>query len=557
MSVISNRESTDYIPFGGTASSMSSSARYSAVQTRTARRKAADRMKRLDELRLKQLKAKCALEICNLELDIMESTIHSEVCDEEETDSHHQMSVPLLGQVDGSSLDTIPYNTMAYVNLDATYAEKRRQQSSTEGHNYAVSVSHTVSTLALMKSCSDTVVSQQMPFGRSPDGVPNREVAASNLLVSSNSTQPGTEVPQQMLSGRILDGVTNREMETSNLLVSSNSTQLGTEVPQQTLSGRSPDGVTNREMETSNLLVSSNSTQPGTVVPQQMLSGRSPDGVTNREMETSNLLVSSNSTQPGTEVPQQMLSGRSPDGVTNREMETSNLLVSSTSTQPGTEVPQQMLSGRSPDGVTNRETAASSLLVSSDPIRTGMKVPPQMASGRPPDCATNREMARSNLSASHNSMRPDVDVPQHMPSSGCLGGDVNIEVCAHNHMALCSNDTVIPHSDVRWYPPRQNQPSVLPLAGQPAGANVHAPTWIPSQPGYMSTPSAVIQSNKHPLVNDPYNDMRSTKRKFQCRISHLPHVTDLSSTDPELSNRDVWNTMLECDRNELCSSDVQ
>ena len=284
---------------------------------------------------------------------------------------------------------------------------------------------------------------------------------------------------------------------------------------------------------------------------------KSPDGVTNREMETSNLLVSSNSTQPGTEVPQQMQSGRSPDSVTNREMETSNLLVSSTSTQPGTEVPQQMLSGRSPDGVSNRETAASSLLVSSDPIRTGMKVPPQMPSGRPPDCATNREMARSNLSASHNSMRPDVDVPQHMPSSGCLGGDVNIEVCAHNHMALCSNDTVIPHSDVRWYPPRQNQPSVLPLAGQPAEANVHAPTWIPNQPGYMSTPSEVIQSNTHPLVSDPYNDMRSNKRKFQCRISHLPHVTDLSPTDPELSNRDVWNTMLEWDRNELCCSDVQ
>ena len=83
MSVISNRESTDYIPFGGTASSMSSSARYSAVQTRTARRKVADRMKRLDELRLKQLKAKCALEISNLELDIMESTIHSEESDKE------------------------------------------------------------------------------------------------------------------------------------------------------------------------------------------------------------------------------------------------------------------------------------------------------------------------------------------------------------------------------------------------------------------------------------------------------------------------------------------
>ena len=629
MSVISNRESTDYIPFGGTASSMSSSRRYSAVQTRAARRKAADRMKQLGELRLKQLKAECKLKIIELQLEIMERTTHFEECDDKETDSHHQMSVPLLYQDEGSSLDTVPYKTSAYVNLDATYAEKRRQQSSTEGHNYAVSVSYTVSTLALRKSCSDTVESQQMPSGRSPDGVANRELAASNLLVSSNSMKSGAKVPQQMLSGRIPDGVTNREMERSNLLVSSNSTQPGTEVLQQTLSGRSPDGVINREMETSNLLVSSNSTQHGTEVPQQMLPGRSPDGVTNGEMETSNLLVSSNSTQPGTEVPQQTLSGRSPDGVinremetsnllvcsnsmksgakvpqqmlsgripdgvTNREMETSNLLVSSNSTPPGTEVPQQMPSSRSPDGVTyrkmetsnqlvssnsmkcgaeipqqipsgrssdgvtNRETAASSLLVSSDPIRTGRKVPPQMASGRPLDCVTNKEMARSNLSASHKSIRPDADVVQQMPSSGCLGGDVNTEVCAHNHMALCSNNTVIPHSDVGWYPPRPSQPSVLPLAGQPAGANVHAPTWIPNQPGYISTPSAVFQSNTHPLVSDPYNDMTSNKRKFQCRISHLPHVTDLSPTDPELSNRDVRNTKLDRDQNELCNSVVQ
>ena len=593
MSVISNRESTDYIPFGGTASSMSSSRRYSAVQTRAARRKAADRMKQLRELRLKQLKAECKLKIIELELEIMERTTHFEECDDKETDSHHQMSVPLLYQDEGSSLDTVPYKTSAYVNLDATYAEKRRQQSSTEGHNYAVSVSHTVSTLALRKSCSDTVESQQMPSGRSPDGVANRELAASNLLVSSNSMKSGAKVPQQMLSGRIPDGVTNREMERSNLLVSSNSTQPGTEVLQQTLSGRSPDGVINREMETSNLLVSSNSTQHGTEVPQQMLPGRIPDGVTNGEMETSNLLVSSNSTQPGTEVPQQTLSGRSPDGVINREMETSNLLVSSNSMKSGAKVPQQMPSSRSPDGVTyrkmetsnqlvssnsmkcgaeipqqipsgrssdgvtNRETAASSLLVSSDPIRTGRKVPPQMASGRPPDCVTNREMARSNLSASHKSIRPDADVVQQMPFSGCLGGDVNTEVCAHNHMALCSNNTVIPHSDVGWYPPRPSQPSVLPLAGQPAGANVHAPTWIPNQPGYISTPSAVFQSNTHPLVSDPYNDMTSNKRKFQCRISHLPHVTDLSPTDPELSNRDVRNTKLDRDQNELCNSVVQ
>ena len=521
MLVISNRESTDYIPFGGTASSMSSSRRYSAVQTRAARRKAADRMKQLGELRLKQLKAECKLKIIKLELEIMERTTHFEECDDKETDSHHQMSVPLLYQDEGSSLDTVPYKTSAYVNLDATYAEKRRQQSSTEGHNYAVSVSHTVSTLALRKSCSDTVESQQMLSGRSPDGVANRELAAFNLLVSSNSMKSGTEVPQQ------------------------------------TLSGRSPDGVINREMETSNLLVFSNSMKSDAKVPQQMLSGRIPDGVTNREMETSNLLVSSNSTPPGTEVPQQMPSSRSPDGVTNRKMETSNQLVSSNSMKCGAEIPQQINSGRSSDGVTNRETAASSLLVSSDPIRTGRKVPPQMASGRPPDCVTNREMARSNLSASHKSIRPDADVVQQMPSSGCLGGDVNTEVCAHNHMALCSNNTVIPHSDVGWYPPRPSQPSVLPLAGQPAGANVHAPTWIPNQPGYISTPSAVFQSNTHPLVSDPYNDMTSNKRKFQCRISHLPHVTDLSPTDPELSNQDVRNTKLDRDQNELCNSVVQ
>ena len=77
MSVISNRESTDYIPFGGTASSMSSSGRYSAVQTRAARRKAADRMKQLG---LKRLKVECKLKITELELEIMERTTHSEVC---------------------------------------------------------------------------------------------------------------------------------------------------------------------------------------------------------------------------------------------------------------------------------------------------------------------------------------------------------------------------------------------------------------------------------------------------------------------------------------------
>ena len=305
MSVISNRESTDYIPFGGTASSMSSmssSGRYSTVQARAARRKAADRIRRLNELRLQRLKAECEhdsiveaselqvkeqsrkLEITRLELDIMESTIHSEVCDEEETDSHHQMSVPLLGQVDGSSLETIPYNTSAYVNLPATCGEKRGQQSSTEIHSYSVPVPHTASTLPLRKSCLDTVVPQQMPSGRSSDGIINREMVASNLLGSSNSTKSGAEVPQQMLSGRCPDGVTNREMVASNLLVSSNSTKSGAEVPQQMLSGRCPDGVTNREMVASNLLVSSNSTQSGTEVPQQMLSDRCPDGVTNREM---------------------------------------------------------------------------------------------------------------------------------------------------------------------------------------------------------------------------------------------------------------------------------
>ena len=209
------------------------------------------------------------------------------------------------------------------------------------------------------------------------------------------------------------------------------------------------------------------------------------------------------------------------------------------------------------DGLTNRETAASNLLVSFVSIQTSRKVPPQMVYGRPPDGVTNREMAASNLPASHKSIRPDADVTQQMPSSRYLGDDVNIEVCTHNHMTLCSNDTVIPHSHVRCYPPRQNQPSVLPLASQPAGANGHAPTWIPNQPGYMSTPSAVIQSNTHPPVSVPYNDMTSNKRNSQCRISHPPHVTDLSSTEPELSNRDVWNTKLERGRNELSSSDVQ
>ena len=119
MSVIRNGEPTDYIPFGGTASSMSSSGRYTAVQTSASRRKAADRIKRLNELRLERLKAECEhesiveaqqvrrlvnellvheqsrkLEITRPGLDIVESSIHSETCNEEETDSHNQMSVP-------------------------------------------------------------------------------------------------------------------------------------------------------------------------------------------------------------------------------------------------------------------------------------------------------------------------------------------------------------------------------------------------------------------------------------------------------------------------------
>ena len=617
MSVISNRESTDYIPFGGTASSMSSmssSGRYSTVQTRAARRKAVDRIRRLNELRLQRLKAECEhdsiveaselqvkeqsrkLEITRLELDIMESTIHSEVCDEEETDSHHQMSVPLLGQVDGSSLETIPYNTSAYVNLPATCGEKRGQQSSTEIHSYYVPVPHTASTLPLRKSCLDTVVPQQMPSGRSSDGIINREMVASNLLGSSNSTQSDAKVPQQILSGRFPDSITKREMVASNLLVSSNSTKSGAEVPQQMLSGRCPDGVTNREMVASNLLVSSNSTKSGAEVPQQMLSGRCPDGVTNREMVASNLLVSSNSTQSGTEVPQQMLSGRCPDGVTSREMVASNLLVSSNSTQSGTEVPQQMLSGRCPDGVTSREMVASNLLVASNSIQSGAEVPQEIWFGRPPDGVTDRKEATSNLSVFQNSMHPGVDVAQQISSSRYIGGDVNIEVCAHNPRTHSSNPNVNHQSGARWHPPRLNQsgmastpldhentamaaeanfeiPSrdavpatshvsydeparVLPPAAQLAGANVHAPTWIPAQPGYMSTTSAVPHSDIRPPVSIPCNDMTSRNRNFQYRISHPTHVTDLSSTDPELSNRDVRNTIMERDRNELSNIDV-
>ena len=681
MSVTSDRDLTCYIPLGGTASSMSSSGKRSAVQTRATRKKAAALEKQLGEMRLKQLKAKCALEISNLELDIMEKTIHSEVCDDEETDSHHQMSVPLLDQDDGSSLDTIPYNTSTYVNLPTTYEETRGQQSSKSmqsgaevpqqmpsgrspdgvtdremvASNLLVSFNSTQSgtevpqqmpsiispdgvtnremeTSNLLVSSnsiqsgaevpqqmpsgripdgvtfremvasnllvssnsmqSGAEVPQQMPSSRSPDGVPNREMVASNLLVSFNSTQPGTEEPQQMLSGRSPDGVTNREMVASNLLVSSNSMQSGAEVPQQMPSGRSPHGVTFREMVASNLLVSSNSVQSGVEVPQRMPSGRSPDGVTNREMETSNLLVSSNSMQSGAEVPQQMPSGRSPDGVTNRERVASNLLVSSNSMQSGAEVPQQMPSGRSPDGVTNRERVASNLLESSNSMQTGAEVPQQMPSGRSPDGVTNREMMASGISSSYNSTHPDVDVAQQIPPSGYLGGDVNIEVCAQNHMALRSNNNVNPHSDIRWHPPRPHQPGmastpldnenpavaeeanfgipsrgevpaaphvsyaephVLPPTAQPAGANVHAPTWISNQPGYMSTPSAVSQSNNiHPHVSTPYNDMTHNNRNSENNISYTPHVADLSSTDPELSNRNV----LDRGRNELSNNDV-
>ena len=299
MSVISNRESTDYIPFGCTASSMSSSARYSAVQTRTARRKAADRMKRLDELRLKQLKAKCALEISNLELDIMERTIHSEVCDEEETDSHYQMSVPLLGQVDGSSHETIPHSTSAYVNLPATGGETRGQQSPTEIHSYSVPAPHTASILTQRKFCSD---------------------------------------------------------------------------------------------------------------PPRL-------------------------------------------------------------NQPG---------------------------MASTPLNHG-----------------NTAMA----------------------------AEVNFEIP--------SRDADPATSHVSY-----DEPRVLPPAAQPAGANVHAQTWIPAQPGYMSTTSAVPHSDIHPPVSIPCNDMTSRNRNFQYSISHPTHVTDLSSTNPELSNRDVRNTIMERDRNELSNIDV-
>ena len=144
-------------------------------------------------------------------------------------------------------------NTSTYVNLPARYEKTQGQQSSIEIHRYSVIVPHTSLPLQPRMSCSDTVVSQQMPYGRSPDGVAKREMATSNQLMSSYSTQSGAEVHQQMLSGRCADGVPNREMAASNLLVSSNSTQFGAEVPQQMLSGRCPDRVTNREMAASNL----------------------------------------------------------------------------------------------------------------------------------------------------------------------------------------------------------------------------------------------------------------------------------------------------------------
>ena len=127
-------------------------------------------------------------------------------------------------------------NTSTYVNLPARYKETQGQQSSIEIHS--VIVPHTSLPLQPRMSCSDTVVSQQMPYGRSPDGVAKREMATSNQLVSSYSTQSGAEVHQQMLSSRCANGVPNREMAASNLLVSSNSTQFGAEVPQQMLSGK-------------------------------------------------------------------------------------------------------------------------------------------------------------------------------------------------------------------------------------------------------------------------------------------------------------------------------
>ena len=65
------------------------------------------------------------------------------------------MSVPLLGQVDGSSLETIPHSTSAYVNLPATGGETRGQQSPTEIHSYSVPAPHTASTLTQRKFCSD------------------------------------------------------------------------------------------------------------------------------------------------------------------------------------------------------------------------------------------------------------------------------------------------------------------------------------------------------------------------------------------------------------------
>ena len=71
-------------------------------------------------------------------------------------------------------------------------------------------------------------------------------MAAYNLQVSSNSMQSGAELSQQMPSGRSLDGVTFREMAASNLKVSSNLMQSGAEVPQQMPSGRRPDSATEK-----------------------------------------------------------------------------------------------------------------------------------------------------------------------------------------------------------------------------------------------------------------------------------------------------------------------
>ena len=392
----SDRDLRDYIPFGGTASSMSSSGRRSAVQTRATRKNAEARQKRLTELRLERLKVECELEITKLELDIMERTIHSEVCDDEETDSHHRISVPLQDQDDGSSLNTIPYNTSAYVHLPATYEETRVQQLSDNNVN------------------PHSDIRWHPPRPHQPGSTP---LDHENPAVAEEAN---SETPSR-------DTVPTTSHDT---------------VP-----------------ATSHVSYAEPRVLPSAAQPAEA-NIHAPTWIPNQPgyMSTPSAVPQSN-IHPPVSTPY--------NGITSNSRNSENV-------NPHSDIRWHPPGPHEPG-------------IASTPLDHG-----------------NSAVAE----------RADFEVP--------------------------SRDAV-PATSHESYA----EPHVLLPAARPAGANVHAPAWIPGQPGYMSTPSAVPQPNIHPHVSTPYNGMRSYKQNSENNISYTPHVADLSSADPELSNRNVRNMIMD------------